>query len=120
MSLINDFKIKFTNFDTSKVDTNLPQIIDDYKYYYGAEYGSNSGDNTIILYLLAHLYYTYIESLISAETPKIESSRSVGKTSVSFDTSIMGKGNDDAFFSSTVYGMQYLRLIRKNISMYYV
>lgn len=121
MALIDDFKSKFPNFDATNVDTYFPSIQDDYKCYYGGTYGNNSCDNIIILYLLGHLYYTYVNSIENGVTPPtIESSRSVGRVSVSIDTSLYKDNGDDVFFSSTVYGMQYLRLIRKNMALYYV
>jgi hypothetical protein len=118
MALIDDFKTRFPEFDTSDVDTYLPGLESVYQCYHGATYGTAECDDEIILNLLAHLMVT--SSLNSSTTPSQGvASESVGSVSVSYLTIPINSRND-VFFMSTKYGQMYLQLTAKNAGGYFV
>ncbi|MFX4154239.1 DUF4054 domain-containing protein [Aliarcobacter butzleri] len=115
MAMIDDFKAKFPMISTATVDTYFPLFEDNYKCYYGADYGVNTCDNEAILYLLAHLITVTNQSALTGSGPVLAiASESVDGVSTSY---FMGNGNtnlNDSFFLSTIYGQIYLQLISKN------
>ena len=118
MAVINDFKSRFTEFNTSDIDTYLPALIEEYPFFYGGDYDESDNEKFIILYLLAHLLKGEIVSQSNSDPDKIESSKSVGSVSVSY---FNGQYNDqDEFFMTTRYGQRYLRLISKNLGARWV
>lgn len=118
MAVIDDFKARFTEFDTSDVDTYLPALIEEYPYFYGGDYDESDNEKFIILYLLAHLLVGELALQSGSGSDKIEASKSVGSVSVSFFNGQYDK--QDEFFMTTRYGMRYLRLIAKNLGARWV
>jgi len=108
MSFIADFKAKFPEFDTSKVDDYFATSEDDYQCYFGAIYQEDNGCNDLaILMLQAHLFT--INNKSGTSSVKDAVSKSVDGVSVSFATPASTNSND-LFFSSTKYGQRYLQL----------
>lgn len=107
MSLLADFKARYTQFDSAQVDVAWPAIDPAYLCYYGVEYGSGSScDDETILVLCAHLFTL---QGASSNSPRLaETSKSVGSVSVSY-----GAGEFDSFnsfFMSSRYGQQFLQM----------
>lgn len=110
MSFIDDFKARFPEFDTAKVDTAIPNIVPTLPCYYGAEYGSDVCDDQIILMLTAHLFT--LETSTGIGSRKDTTSKSVGNVSVSYAA---GRDSDlTQFFNTTKYGQQFLLMTRKH------
>lgn len=100
MALIDDFKTAFPQFDSDAVDAIFPQLEALYPSYYGGTYvdgATNSTDNNAILFLLAHLFtvLTVMNQSMGGVT-EIDSS------------------DFDAYFKLSIFGQNYLALIRNN------
>jgi len=107
MSLIDDFKTRFPQFDTGAVDLAWPGIDPAYQCYYGAEYtGAVSCDTEIILNLCAHLFVVQTGSGNGAV--QAVSSKSVGSVSTSYQVS--EATDQSAFFMSSKYGQMFLQM----------
>ncbi|MBL3520300.1 DUF4054 domain-containing protein [Arcobacter lanthieri] len=121
MAMIDDFKAKFPMIPTATVDTYFPLFQDNYKCYYGADYGVNPCDDEAILYLIAHLITVTNQTALTGASPNFAvASESVDGVSTSY---FMGNGNtnlNDSFFLSTVYGQIFKQLISKNIGAFFV
>lgn len=115
--LIDDLKAKFPNIDPAVIATYFPLYETTYTCYYGAEYGSNTCDDEVILYLLAHLI-TIADTNTSGESIKQVGSDSVGSVSTSYIANALD--NDDKFYTSTLYGQTFKLLIAKNQGTYFV
>jgi hypothetical protein len=102
MAIIDDFKLKFPEFDTATVDLRLPAIIDEYKAFYNFAYTEST--KQAVLYLLAHLL---VGALADSNGPsQAMTSKSVGGVSVSYATS---SSNSDRWLwlNSTKYGQRF-------------
>ncbi|QEO57566.1 DUF4054 domain-containing protein [Francisella marina] len=113
MSLIVDFKARFPEFNTTDVDNILPFLIDEYRLYYDADYGVGiARDDVIIRFLLAHLLSQEI-AIASGNTgaDRLESSRSVGDVSVSYEPLANAMGRLFMSFPTTKYGQRFLDMI---------
>lgn len=108
MTVIEDFKTRFPEFDTTEVDTYLPTQIEIYPCFYGGLYEDCGVE--IILNLLAHMLTQ--ETADGVESLKSENSKSVGSVSVSYG--LETKSERGLWFRSTKYGMRYLLLTRYN------
>lgn len=80
MTVIEDFKTRFPEFDTDEVDTYLPTLIGLWEYYWGGEY-EDAGVETV-LNLLAHMLIQ--ETDAGSGALKDETSKSVGNVSASY------------------------------------
>ena len=118
MSLIDDFKIRFPNFDPTTVDTLWPQIEPILPCLYGGQYGG--GDPCIDnanLYLAAHLFVVISDG---QEAPSlVASSESVGSVSVS-NVINSAMSDRDSFYSSTGYGQTFLIITGKRQGAFFV
>ena len=110
MALIDDFKTRFPNFDTTTVDEVLPTLENVWPCYYGGSYNLEC-DKEIILNLLAHLFIS--ETASSNESIKGVASKSVGSVSTSYVANSQQNSNTD-FFNTTKYGQRYIMLTSKN------
>lgn len=106
MAVIDDFKVRFPEFDESKVDITLPGLVDVYPAYWGGEYDSIT-DKEIVLNLLAHLLV--VQTLQGTGNPKSIQSRSVGSVSTSYE-GYAATSERMAWFGTTKYGKQFLLL----------
>jgi len=107
MSLIDDFKTRFPQFDPSAVDLAWPGIEPAYLCYYGTEYNGDPGcDTEIILNLCAHLFT--IQDSGKDVARQAVSSKSVGSVSTSYQ--VGDATNQRAFFMSSKYGQMFLQM----------
>ncbi len=104
MAILDDFKARFPEFDTTQVDTFLPTQIEVYPYYWGGEYTGRGVE--IVLNLLAHL----LVQATSDGTGALQaaSSKSVGSVSVGYN--LQTRSERELWFRSTQYGMRFLFL----------
>lgn len=102
MALIDDFKAKFPEFDTTVVDNNIPALESVYPCMYGAKYGVTDCEDEAILYLLAHL----LSLQTSGKTAIFASSKSDGDVSISY-TLPNNVTEQYLFFASTSYGLLF-------------
>lgn len=103
MSLKDDFKARFPEFDGQQVDAAFPGLESLWPCLYGATYeGNGTCDDNAILYLNAHLF-TVEQSKGPAFT---SSSKSVGSVSVTklINDSMSAQ---DSFYNSTKYGQKF-------------
>lgn len=109
MSLIDDFKNRFPQFDEAQVDSVFPSVEASYHCYYGAVYGVSDCDDQIILQLCAHLFS--VETSVSNGPSMIVQSQSAGNVSESFATGDVTAMK--SFFGSTKYGQAFLMMTAK-------
>jgi len=114
MSLIDDFKARFKEFDTAVVDEYMPILEPLYPCYFGGSYTECNKEK--ILNLLAHLLV--METTTSQSAIKDVVSQSVGEISVSY---AQLKANElTSFFNTTKYGQRYLLLGSTRIGAFFV
>jgi hypothetical protein len=122
VALIDDFKVRFPEFDEAVVDQWLPILEPRICCYYGGVY-SGCGEE-VILNLLAHLMAIESGGSVgggSGSAPvKGQLSKSVGSVSVSYAARANANSSGDEFFSTTRYGQTFLYLISSNIGGYVV
>lgn len=110
MSLLDDFKTRYPQFDPSAVDAAWPLIDPEYLCYYGVEYGVGTDcDDRIILVLCAHLFT--VQSTTSNAPNLVTTSKSVGNVSVSYGTGEVSAYR--SFFMSSTYGQQFLQMTNR-------
>jgi hypothetical protein len=115
MSVIDDFKARFPEFDADTVDSSLPALEDVWPCYWGGNYEDCGKE--IVLNLLAHLLVVHTKP--GSGNPKSEQSKSVGNVSVSYGE-YTPNNNRMAWFKTTKYGSQYLMLTRKRQGAFFV
>jgi len=121
MALIDDFKARFPEFDTTVVDQRLPFLEAVFCCYFGAVYGVSACDDEAILQLLAHLMVLDGQTQNGNPLPlQQETSKSVGNVSVSYTTGFASTSDRDAFFGLTTYGQMFLMLTRSRQGGYFV
>ena len=108
MSLIDDFKARFPEFDTAQVDAVFPSISATYHCYYNNDYGVSECEDEAILQLCAHLFV--VQSSATARPSREVSSRGADGLSVSYGDN---KTGDASFYSSTKYGQAFLLITSK-------
>lgn len=111
MARIDDFKVRFPNFDTVVVDSLFPVIEPLSVHYYGGDYDGIAMDKEIFMQLWAHLIT--LENRTSDKSVRNESSKSVGSVSVSYEASQAETGRM-GFFNTTRFGQQFLFLTSSN------
>lgn len=111
MAFVDDFKARFPEFDTARVDAVVPTLEGVYPCYTGWSYNSDCGKE-IILQLVAHLFV--VEESSGSSNVKSTQSKSVGNVSITYTQGYQGGGKDWDFFSTTKYGKKYLLLISRN------
>ena len=104
MAVIDDFKARFPEFDTTEVDTYLPTQILLWPYFWGGDYEDSGVE--IVLNLLAHLLTQ--ETTVDSGALKDETSKSVGSISASYG--LETKSERALWFRATKYGMKFLLL----------
>jgi len=114
MAIIDDFKTRFPEFETSDVDTYLPTQILLWEYFWGGDYEA-AGVETV-LNLLAHLLTQEITADNGAL--KDETSKSVGSVSASYG--LATKSERALWYRSTKYGMKFLLLTMHYHGGYFV
>jgi hypothetical protein len=118
MSLIDDFKARFPEFDETAVDNAFPALEGLYPCFYNYEYGVNHCRDQAILLLLAHLFVVETNGLSDGNMSqyganKEISSASVGSVSVSYAGT--GASTDrKEYFKTTKYGQQFLLVTSSN------
>jgi len=105
MSLIDDFKTRFPDWDTTQVDTYVPILEPVWPSYYGRKYDDNK---EAVLNLVAHLIV--METSSGSAMAKNVESKSVGSVSVSYSAATQTGGELYDFFRATKYGVRFLRL----------
>lgn len=116
MSLIADFKTRFTEFDDAVVDQYIPILEPVWPCYYGGAYTGCGVE--IILNLIAHLLV--IETSAGSANVKSIDSKSVGSVSLTYSGGYASTSENDAWFKSTKYGSRYLMLTSSNIGAFFV
>lgn len=117
MALIDDFKVKFSEFDTTYVDTNLPLLETTYTCFYGIEYKKGTScDDEAILYLLAHLLR--LQQNGSGQTTGV-ASKSVDGVSISYITP-SNATERFSFYGSTRYGLMFMQITSKRQGAFFV
>lgn len=107
MALIDDFKARFSEFDTSIVDTYLPILEPVYPAYYAAAYDdTNALIKEATLNLLAHMLTAEIDT--DTDAARSVSSQSVGSVSVSYEAHSGAGGALYDAFNTTKYGQRFL------------
>ena len=104
MALIDDFKTRFPEFDTSAVDAAWAGLEASWPCLYGGQYDVSDCDDEIILNLIAHLFV--IGQRTNSAPSLLSASKSVGSVSVSNYIN-QSMTNREAFFSSSKYGQQF-------------
>lgn len=126
MALIDDFKARFSQFNTADVDRLFPFVEDLYPCLYNFDYGSAQCDDKAVLYLCAHIMTIELQTNKGAGAggsyapSKVVSSKSVGSVSVSYEA---GQANASAYqelLSSTVFGQVFLSLTAKRRGGFFV
>jgi hypothetical protein len=118
MALIDDFKARFPEFDSAKVDEIVPTLDGVWQCYYGGDY-ENPCDKEAVLMLMAHLFVE--ESSPGTEGPKETTNKAVGNVSVGFASGAGGAMNRLwPHFGSSKYGKRFMLLINKNSGAVFV
>ena len=117
MALIDDFKIRFTEFQESVVDQYIPILEPVWPCYYGGSY-DDSCDKEIVLNLVAHLLVA--ETASGSTTVKNTQSQSVGNVSVSYAPGMASSSFRDDWLGSTKYGQRYMMLTRSRSGAVFV
>lgn len=105
MTIANDFKARFPDFDEAVVDTYLPIVAEIWQCYFPQPY--TSCNKEIILNLIAHLIV--VEKSPGTASIRSQTSRSVGSVSVS-QGSVSKVDSLTDMFSFTKYGQRFLFL----------
>jgi len=111
MAMIDDFKAKFPEFNSTKVDAAFPFLEDEYICLYDYKYDANACADKIILYLLAHLFV--LKETDGTGSIKDAQSKAVGSVSVSYVANFETSGFFN-FYNTTKYGQAFLMLTNKN------
>jgi len=114
MTVIDDFKARFPEFDTTEVDTYLPTLIELWTCYWGGTYVDCGVE--VVLNLLAHMFVQEIAG--GSGALKDETSKSVGNVSASY--SIKTESERSLWFRATRYGMRFLLLTMHDHGGYFV
>lgn len=114
MTLIDDFKARFPDFDEAVVDKYLPTVEGLWQCYYPQPY--QHCNKEIILNLVAHLIV--VESSPGTASIRSQTSRSVGSISVS-QGSVSKADSLTDMFSFTKYGQRFLFLTQSRGSRAY-
>ena len=114
MSIIDDFKARFPEFDVTVVNDRLPVLIEVYPVYCNRVYEDSPTNKEIILNLLAHLLTGDRLGGLDTSGGSMIASQSVGSVSESF-TAKNGKSELWDFFGGTKYGQLYIQLTRRFI-----
>jgi len=120
MSLLDDFKERFKNdskLDLDAIEADWDSLDPEWYCYYCCEYGQNPCDDEAIFNLIAHLWL--LESSSKTSPIKSTQSKSVGSVSVSYTPS-NDNSNNTLFYSTSIYGQRFLRLIMGNRGGYFV
>ena len=116
MTIIEDFKARFPEFDEAKVDESLPALEDVWPCYWGGNYDDCGKE--IVLNLLAHLLV--VQTSPGSGNPKYTQSKSVGNLSVSYGAEFAPTSNRMSWFKTTKYGMQFWMLTRQRQGGFFV
>lgn len=119
MAFIDDFKARFPEIPTARVDTYFPLNENTYRCYFNALYTGVTGNcnDEAILLLMAHLIT--IDSQKGSSAKKDVTSKSADGVSVSFATPATINSND-IFFMSTSYGQRYMQIRAFNFGGHFV
>jgi len=111
MPLIDDFSIRFPEFDMATVNRYVPILEPLWSCYWGGSYDEPCGKE-IVLNLIAHL----IVGETTAGTGNIKStqSKSVGSVSVSYSQGYAATSERKAWLNTTRYGSRYLLLTSRS------
>jgi len=115
VALIDDFKSRFPEFETSVVDQYFPTLESIWPCYYALPY--DGCNQEIILNLIAHLLV--IQSSAGSAPVKEESGKTIGSISLNFESRSEKSGLSD-FFGSTKYGQMYMHLTSTRRRVYFV
>lgn len=114
MALQDDLITKFPEL-TDDINTYYDLLVDTYPCLYGATYGDSDCDDQAILYLMAHL----ISLQSTGKSGNFATSKSDEGVSISYATPTT-MTEQYLFYSSTKYGVMFLRLTSKNSGAYFV
>lgn len=109
MTVVDDFKIRYPEFDECIVDDRIPILLNDVPLYFNRPY-TNARNQPIILTLLAHLLVVDQEPAVGGGASSgVVTSKSAGSVSVTFaarnDKSAMWD-----IFGSTKYGQAFIQM----------
>lgn len=116
MALIDDFKVRFPEFNVSDVDTYIPILEPTWPCYYGGTYEGCGVE--IVLNLVAHLLVSELSD--DSSSLKSTQSQSVGNVSVSYAPGVQSTSMRDDWLRSTKYGQRYLMLTRSRQGGFFV
>ena len=104
MSIINDFKSRFPEFNSDTVDLYANNLLEMWPAYYGGEYSADNKET--ILNLIAHLLYD--EAGTGAQGIKVAESKTLGNMNIKYSGV---NSASQSFFSRSKYGQRFERLI---------
>jgi len=111
MPIIDDFGIRFTEFDAATVNQYVPILAPLWSCYWGGSYDDPCGKE-IVLNLIAHLIVG--ETTAGSDNIKSTQSKSVGSVSVSYSPGVAPASERKAWLSTTRYGSRYLLLTSRS------
>jgi len=115
MAMLDDFKARFPNIDSTLADTLVPVYELEYSCYYGGDY-TNDCDKNAILLLVAHLVVSDPSYKGNDSPNRLQSSKSVGSVSTSYAAG--GSASDMSnWLNTTAYGQRFLMITASNIGV---
>ena len=113
MAFIDDFRVRFPEIPTTNVDTYIPRIEPELPCFYFATYNTgNECDDTILLYVAAHLLTLEVQAQTNNASKKDVVSKSVGNVSITYGA--VAATDNTVFYNSTVYGQRALQIMKNN------
>jgi hypothetical protein len=117
VALIDDFKARFSQFNSDSVDNVFPFLEKDYIYYYNFPYVEGGPKSEIILFLLAFLYKVE-KSPSDGQKNQVRSASAKGVSST-FNVSDMSTEQRN-FLNSNDYGQRFLRMANRRQGTFFV
>ena len=117
MSILDDFKARFPEFEIATVDQYIPILEPLWPCYWGGSYDEVCGPE-IVLNLLAHLLVG--ETLPGSGNIKSVQSKSVGSVSIAYSQGYAATSERDSWLQTTRYGIRYLLLTSRSAGGFFV
>jgi len=117
MAVVDDFKVRFPEFEPTTVDQYIPILVPVWPCYWGGDYSSSCGQE-IVLNLLAHLIAAEISA--GSDNVKTAQSKSVGSVSISYSQGYAPTSERNAWLKTTKYGARYMWLTSRNAGGFFV
>jgi len=117
MTVADEFKIRFPEFDPATVDQYIPILEPVWSCYWGGDYTTPCGQE-IVLNLLAHMLT--VETSAGSGNIKTDQSKSVGNVSISYSQGYAPASERKGWFQTTKYGARYMWLTSRNAGGFFV